>query len=283
MKELDSVSFERRLTVANAVEPPILCVFADASQEAFGACAYVRQKKDDDTHAVKFVAAKSRVAPIKQLTIPRLELQAPVLASRLAKSIQEESRLQFTDVKFFTDSTITSAWIRNSSRSFKPFVSSRVGEIQSTTDPNQWNHIASEDNVADDPSQGIRVNELQGRWMNGPQFLRLPEDQWPIQQTPPPPEEDMERRQIHVLTAVTAQKAKSVINLLKLEEINTCDCTNKKTSRENTTKEIRSAPKRRTANSRRACRSINILDKGSPEALAQPNEERRIQESEPVH
>ena len=103
MKGLDSVSFERCLTVANAVEPPILCVFADASQEAFGDCAYVRQKKDDDTHVVKFVAAKSRVAPIKQLTIPRLELQAAVLASRLAKSIQEESRLQFTDVKFFTE------------------------------------------------------------------------------------------------------------------------------------------------------------------------------------
>lgn len=194
MKELDSVSFERRLTVANAVERPILCVFADTSEEASGACAYVLQKKDDDTHAVKFFAAKKRVAPIKQLTIPRLELQAAVLASRLAKSIQEESRLHFTDVKFFTDSTITSAWIGNSSRSFKPFVSSRVGEIQSTTDPNQWNHIPSEDNFADDLSQGIRVNELQGRWINGPQFLRLPEDQWPIQQTPPPPEEDMERR-----------------------------------------------------------------------------------------
>ena len=58
MKELDSVSFERRLTVANAVERPILCVFADASEEASGACAYVLQKKDDDTHAVKFFAAK---------------------------------------------------------------------------------------------------------------------------------------------------------------------------------------------------------------------------------
>ena len=148
MKELDSVSFESCLTVANAVEPPILCVFAEASQEAFGACAYIREKKDDDTRAVTFVAAKSRVAPIKQLTIPRLELQRAVLANRLAKSVQEESRLQFTDVKFFTDSTITLAWIRNSSRSFKPFVSSRVGEIQCTTDPNQWNHIPSEDTVA---------------------------------------------------------------------------------------------------------------------------------------
>lgn len=89
----------------------------------------------------------------------------------------------------------------------------------------------------------------------------------------------MERRQIHVLSAVTAQKAKSVID----PSINTCDCTNKKTSRENMTKEIRSAPKRRTANSRRTCRNREILDKGSPEALEQRNEERRIQESEPLH
>ena len=190
------------------MEPPIR-VFADASQEAFGACAYVRQKKDDDTHAVNFVAAKRRVAPIKHLTIPRLELQAAVLASRVAKSIREESRLQFTHVKFFTDSTITLAWTRNLSRSFKPLMSSRVGDIQSATDPKQWNHIPSEDNVANDLSREIHVNELQGRWMNGTQVLRLPENQWPIQQAPPPPEEDMERCQIQALTAVTAQKPKS--------------------------------------------------------------------------
>ena len=128
IKELDSVSFERCLTVVNAVEPPMLCVFADASQDALGACAYARQRKDNNTYAVKFIAAKSRVSPLKQLTIPRLELQAAVLASRLAKSIQEESRIQFKDVKFFTDITITLAWIQSPSRSFKPFVSSRVGE-----------------------------------------------------------------------------------------------------------------------------------------------------------
>ncbi|XP_068680044.1 uncharacterized protein [Montipora foliosa] len=111
IKELDNVSFQRCLTVVNAVEPPMLCVFADASQDALGACAYARQRKDDNTYAVKFIAAKSRVSPLKQPTIPRLELQAAVLASRLAKSIQEESRIQFKDVEFFTDSTITLARI----------------------------------------------------------------------------------------------------------------------------------------------------------------------------
>lgn len=109
--------------------------FADASEKAFGTCAYIRQKKQDDTIQVRFVAARSRVAPLKQLTMPRLELQAAVIASRLAKSIQEESLILFEDVKFFTDSAIVLAWIKSPSRGFKPFVSARVGEIQSNTNP----------------------------------------------------------------------------------------------------------------------------------------------------
>ena len=128
MKELDGIGFKRCLVPPEADELPSLCVFADASQEAFGACAYIRQKTKESTYEVTFVAAKSRVAPLKQLTIPRLELQAAVLASRLAKSILDERRIQFESVKFLTDSTITLAWIQCASRSFKPFVSSRVGE-----------------------------------------------------------------------------------------------------------------------------------------------------------
>jgi ribonuclease HI len=69
--------------------------------------------------AVKFrVAAKSRVAPLKELSIPRLELQAAVLASRLCKTIQEETRMQFKEIILFTDSTITLAWIRSKGRRF---------------------------------------------------------------------------------------------------------------------------------------------------------------------
>ena len=140
IKKLDSVSFKRFLTVVNAVEPPMLCVFADASQDALGVCAYARQRKDVNTYAVSSSSQRSLEypRPTTQLTIPRLELQAAVLTSLPVKSIQEEPRIQFKDVKFFTDSTIILAWIQSPSRSFKPFVSSRVGKIQSNTDPNQW-------------------------------------------------------------------------------------------------------------------------------------------------
>ena len=126
---LSQLGFERCLTPASAIEQPILCTFADASPEAFGACSYVRWKLEDGHFAVRFIAAKSRVAPLKQLTIPRLELQGAVLATRLSKSILEETRLKFDRTIFFLDSQIVLAWIRGEGRKFKPFVSIRVSEI----------------------------------------------------------------------------------------------------------------------------------------------------------
>ena len=157
MKKLNDVVLERCLCPFIPVELPILCVFADASRGAFGACAYIRSVDVSGLVAVRFLAAKSRVAPLKELSIPRLELQAAVLASRLCKTIQEETRMQFKEIILFTDSTITLAWIRSKGRRFKPFVSSRVGEIQSNVQLCQWRHISSEENVADDVSRGNNV------------------------------------------------------------------------------------------------------------------------------
>ena len=202
IKELNNITFPRSLCCENATEPPMLCVFSNASQDAFGACAYIRQRTNGDKYQIRLIAAKSRVAPLKQLSIPRLELQAAVLASRLAKTVQEESRIRFQSVKLFTDSTITLAWIQSPSRSFKPFVSTRMGEIETNTDPSQWRHIPGEVNVADDVSRGIRVEELNGRWSNGPEFLQLPEDLWAQETVKPVSEEDMERRQVKVVCEV---------------------------------------------------------------------------------
>ena len=212
MKELNKLTFQRSLCSANATEPPMLCVFSDASQDAFGACAYTRQRTNDDKYQVRLIAAKSRVAPLKQLSIPRLELQAAVLASRLAKTIQEESRIRFQSVKFFTDSTITLAWLQSLSRSFKPFVSSCVREIQSNTDLSQWRQIPGEVNVADDVSRGIRVEDLNGRWSNGPEFLQLPEELWLQETMKPVPEEDMERRQVKAVCEVHMKKVEQAID-----------------------------------------------------------------------
>ena len=115
MKQLNEVSFPRGLFALSSTGAPILCIFADASEHAFGTCAYLRWRKEDGTFEVRFIAAKSRVAPLKKLTIPRLELQAALIASRLSKTIQEESRLKFEDIIYFTDSTIVLSWIQSPS------------------------------------------------------------------------------------------------------------------------------------------------------------------------
>ena len=98
---------------------------------AFDACAYVQWKLKDGRFRVRLAAAKSRVSPLKELTIPRLKLQAAVIASRLGSNIVEELRFKFERIRYFSDSLVTLSWIKSESRSFKPFVSCPVGEIQS--------------------------------------------------------------------------------------------------------------------------------------------------------
>ena len=196
----------------------MLCIFSDASRKAFGACTYVRWSVANGNYESRFIAAKSRVAPLKELTIPRLELQAAVLASRLAKSIQEESRLQFEKIIYFTDSRIVLAWIRSQARGYKPFVSARVAEIQNNSDPSDWKHVVGDQNVADTVSRGISVSELNDQWKHGPAFLQLPEEEWP-QETAVLEEElaqvNTERRKAEIVCALTLSKAEEEINIKK--------------------------------------------------------------------
>ena len=94
LRYLSEVKFERYLTPSGAIGSPTL-FFSDASDKALGACAYVRWKLNSGAFGVRFVASKSRVAPLKKLTTPCLELQGAVPATRLHKTINKESRLQF--------------------------------------------------------------------------------------------------------------------------------------------------------------------------------------------
>ena len=103
--------------------------------------------------------------------------------------------------------------IRSTSGSFKQFVSSRVGEIQSNSDPIQWRHIPGEFNVADDVSRGIPVQDLNKRQSIGPEFLQLPESEWPREKAPvSPKEEEMEYRQEKIVGTVTTPKNGEAIN-----------------------------------------------------------------------
>ena len=213
LQELNGVTFPRCLTPVDAVGFAMLCVFSDASKQTFGACAYVRWLTSNGRYEARFVASKSRVAPLKELTISRLELQAPVLAALLGKSVCEESRLRFEKIVYFTDSQIVLAWIQSQARVYKPFVSARVEEIQNNSDPIQWKHIPGT-HVADGASRGITVQEVNERWKHGPEFLQLPEEEWPqVTESPvdDPQEINEERRKMKIVCNVTLVKAEEAI------------------------------------------------------------------------
>jgi hypothetical protein len=95
---------------------------------------------------VSLVSAKARVAPLRHTTIPRLELMAAIIASRLAPTIVEESKLKPSSVTFWSDSTIVLSWLCSESTSFKPFVGFRVAEIQESWSPSSWRYVPSEEN-----------------------------------------------------------------------------------------------------------------------------------------
>ncbi|GFU33327.1 integrase catalytic domain-containing protein [Trichonephila clavipes] len=148
--------------------------FSDASQKAYGAAAFLRVKHKDRV-SVDLVTSKSRVAPLKRLSLPRLELMGALLAARLAKEVKKILDQKCSTRAFFwTDSQVTLHWIKGPSHRWKPFVANRVREIQSLTDPNSGFHCSGKDNPADLLTRGISVDALttNSKWWNGSSFLR---------------------------------------------------------------------------------------------------------------
>ncbi|GFU48329.1 pro-Pol polyprotein [Trichonephila clavipes] len=122
--------------------------FSDASQKAYGAAAFLRVKHKDRV-SVDLVTSKSRVAPLKRLSLPRLELMGALLAARLAKEVKKILDQKCSTRAFFwTDSQVTLHWIKGPSHRWKPFVANRVREIQSLTDPNSWFHCSGKEMAA---------------------------------------------------------------------------------------------------------------------------------------
>lgn len=157
-----------------------LHVFVDASRDAYGAAAYFRIKSNDETHC-SLILAKSRVSPIKEVSIPRLELQGAVLGTRIARMIEDEHRLKISRTTFWTDAKTVLCWIRNSELRLKQFVSFRIGEILESTNVNQWRYVPSSSNVADKATKWVTTPDVQedSVWFKGPDFLKKEEDEWP--------------------------------------------------------------------------------------------------------
>ena len=156
--------------------------FCDASESAYAGVVYVRMLDSLNRAHVSLVMSKTRVSPIKRLTIPRLELCGAYLLAKLLSHIKEVLRVPACDVFAWTDSTIVLCWLDGSPRRFKTFVGNRVSGIMELTSPDRWRHVSGVDNPADCASRGLYPSELVNHhlWWNGPEWLVKTEDEWPV-------------------------------------------------------------------------------------------------------
>ena len=135
---------------------------------------------NDQVHC-SLIMGKSRVAPIKPTTIPRLELTAATVAVKQNRQIREELDLNIDSVTFWTDSTCVLQYINNEAGRFKTFVANRIAIIHANSNPSCWRYVDSKANPADFASRGLRsTDEFEiDQWINGPNFLRSGEEIWP--------------------------------------------------------------------------------------------------------
>ena len=153
--------------------------FADASSYGYGACSYLRLVDHSGSICLSFFMGKSRLAPIKSVSIPRLELTAAVLAARLDELAKRELKIPL-DSFLWVDSTAVLYCIRNITKRFPVFVANRLATIESFSNINQWNYVPSKLNPADIASRGLKAQKLKtSEWLQGPTFLLQSQSMWP--------------------------------------------------------------------------------------------------------
>ncbi|XP_033318456.1 uncharacterized protein LOC117216029, partial [Bombus bifarius] len=177
---LNNVRFPRKAIIESAIEIE-LHGFCDASEKAYGACVYLRTLNTNGRVWTQLLTAKSKVAPLKCQTIPRLELSGALLLTSLMSTVQQALSHKITRTIYWTDSTIVLHWLNTSPHTLKTFVANRVSEIQTKSSIRDWRHVPTDDNPADLISRGQTPEEFLRPtiWQHGPAWLYQSEGYWP--------------------------------------------------------------------------------------------------------
>lgn len=178
---LEAIKIPRWIMLSDSVKGVEVYGFSDASICAYAAVVYVRIIQADNSIHSNILTSKTKVAPIKQLSLPRLELCGAVLLTRLINKVLPALDISNVSTCAFTDSSIVLAWLKGHASRWKTFVANRVSKIQSNLHSIQWRHIQSLQNPADCASRGITPFDLKNHnlWWHGPIWLRQNKSLWP--------------------------------------------------------------------------------------------------------
>ncbi|GBM08088.1 hypothetical protein AVEN_123000-1 [Araneus ventricosus] len=177
--------------LCGSAEKANLHIFTDASAYGYACCAFLRCEEEEEVK-VSLVLAKSRVAPVKRLTIPRLELLGAAIGARIASTILDALKFPLK-MYFWTDSMIVLGWITNT-EPWNTFVGNRIKEIRELTNVEDWRVVPGDINPADLPSRSCDWSELlRSRWWEGPKWLYECPEFWPYKEINLPEEATRER------------------------------------------------------------------------------------------
>ena len=195
--------------------------FSNARVNGYGQCSYLRLiNKSNQVHC-SFAMGKSRVTPLKNVTIPRLELTAALVSTKVSSILRRELGYETVKEVFWTDSQVVLGCIRNDARRFHVFVANRVQQIRDSIYPSQWQYVRTEDNPADEASRGAFPRELmpKSHWLRGPPFLWEQtvtyQDEAELTLTLSPDDPELKKTQVFSTSGVQRQEMASVLKRLE--------------------------------------------------------------------
>ena len=174
LQDLENIKIPRWLQ--NNIGKITLFGFCDASESACAAAVYWHSIDQNGQVNSNLVASKTKVAPLKRLSLARLELIAAEKLAQLVKKITLVCKDIDFEIQAFTDSTIVLSWLSQEPYHWKTFVANRVTKIQEILPFSTWSHVTSEENPADAASRGISLMDLANHklWWHGPEWLKNP-------------------------------------------------------------------------------------------------------------
>lgn len=174
LQELQTIEIPRWIKLTSRCKEVQLHGFADASSVAYAAVVFIKVVDEHDVVHLTIVASKTKVAPLKQLTIPRLELCAAELLAKLLHETSGLWNINMEQIYAWTDSMVVLSWLQSQPSRWQVFVGNRVSNITQLIDNDRWNHVQSADNPADLASRGVPPSELANNemWWCGPKWLK---------------------------------------------------------------------------------------------------------------